>query len=118
MRHLLEAAVRDEVPIMAFVSNRGITHIYADVPQAVQQQGEWLLVRGPGESRLKIRTSDITTGWAATRGEVTSVDFFGSDGQPLVTFFGKRLGKEYRITEKWMGLVQALPTQPDAAHSR
>lgn len=104
---LVDGAVRQQVPIMAFVGNTGLTQVYSGTLQAAHTRGTWLAATGPGV-RLLLRQQAAASGWVATRGGVTSVDFFDREGRTIVTFFGERLGADHRIAPAWPALVETL----------
>lgn len=107
LRTLLEGAARDQVAIMVFLGNDGLTQIYSGKIEKTMEAGGFFNVLDP-DFNLHIRDSALRSGWVVKRGGVTSVEFFDNDGVQVLSFFGVReRGKAQ--PQAWQDLVDRLP---------
>jgi putative hemin transport protein len=107
VRQLLEQAAAKQVPIMAFVGNGGVTQIYSGKIGKVQESGGYFNVLDP-DFNLHLRDRNFKAGYVLQRAGVTSVEFYDTNGDLVVTFFGVReRGKPQ--PQPWLDLAAALP---------
>ncbi|WP_020654680.1 hemin-degrading factor [Massilia niastensis] len=106
VRQLLEQAASRQVEIMAFVGNGAITQIYSGKINKVAASEGWFNVLDPNFN-LHLRDSALRSGYVAKRAGVTSVEFFDTNGELVVTFFGVR--KKGELPQGWLDLAAALP---------
>ncbi|QGZ39149.1 putative hemin transport protein [Pseudoduganella flava] len=107
VRQLLEQAAAKQVPIMAFVGNGGVTQIYSGRINKVQESAGYFNVLDP-DFNLHLRDRNFKAGYVLQRAGVTSVEFYDTNGDLVVTFFGVReRGKPQ--PQPWLDLAAALP---------
>jgi putative hemin transport protein len=107
VRQLLEQAAAQQVPIMAFLGNGGVTQIHSGKIVKVQEAGGYFNVLDP-EFNLHLRDKAFKAGYVLQRAGVTSVEFYDDRGELVVTFFGVReRGKPQ--PQPWLDLAAALP---------
>ena len=107
LRTLLENAAKDQVAIMVFLGNDGLTQIYSGKIEKTMAAGGFFNVLDP-DFNLHIRDTALRSGWVVKRGGVTSVEFFDNDGTQVVSFFGVReRGKPQ--PQAWVDLADSLP---------
>lgn len=108
---LMDDARARRQPIMAFVSQGGMTQIYSGMIDRSSNSGAWYEVLGE-DFRLKVRSAAIDHGWVVRRptdhGMVTSVEFYDAAGRQLVNFFSRR-DRGQPETAQWRRMVEALP---------
>jgi len=111
VRQLLMAAAQEALPIMVFVGNHGIIQIHTGAVARIEVMGDWLNVLDP-DFNLHLREDRIGEVWHVRKptsdGVVTSVEVFDTEGERIVTFFGKRKPGEAEL-EGWRALAAALP---------
>jgi putative hemin transport protein len=112
---LLRAAADDDVPIMVFVGNPGVIQIHSGRVKKVVVHGGWINVLDP-EFNLHLRKDEIASAWVVRKptadGDVTAVETFARDGEPIALFVGARKpgAKE---SDAWRRIVATLaPTVP------
>ena len=107
LRTLLENAAKDQVAIMVFLGNDGLTQIYSGKIEKTMAAGGFFNVLDP-DFNLHIRDTALRSGWVVKRGGVTSVEFFDNEGTQVVSFFGVReRGKPQ--PQSWVDLADSLP---------
>ena len=110
LQTLLINAAQQEQPIMIFVSNPGMTQIYAGTINKVQTIGEWFNVLDPNIN-LHVRQANVDHGWVVKRpvkdGVLTSVEFYDAKGEQVVNFFSRR-ERNKPETDAWRQLVAVL----------
>lgn len=108
--NLLEDASEKRIPIMVFVSNRGIIQIHTGEVKKVMWHQQWFNVMDPNFN-LHLDTTKIAETWIVKKptedGEVTAVEVFNKDGEFIVQFFGKRKPGIPELQE-WKDLVKNL----------
>lgn len=114
---LLSLASSNNVPIMAFVGNRGCIQIHSGPVNKVAPLRDWINVLDP-HFNLHLKESDVASVWWVRKptedGDVHSVEVFDSSGEMIVQFFGARKpGIPER--EDWRGLLQELQVLGQAA---
>lgn len=105
LRFLLDEVAKHQLPIKAFVGNAGVTQIYTGTIAAAAADGAGYAAQAPGFS-LRLRDSALHSGYVVQRAGATSVEFFGPDGEPVVTFVGMR---DRAQPQAWANLVKGLP---------
>ncbi len=106
VRTLLEQASAQQVPIMAFLGNGGVTQIYSGKINKVQEAGGFFNVLDP-DFNLHLRDKAFKAGYVLQRAGVTSVEFYDNEGELVVTFFGVReRGKPQ--PQGWLDLAASL----------
>lgn len=107
VRQLLQGAARDEVKIMAFLGNPGMTQIYSGKVAKVEEAGGWFNVLDP-QFNLHLRDTAFRSGYVVRRAGIVSVEFYDDQGDLVVTFFGVReRGKPQ--PKGWTDLADGLP---------
>ncbi len=107
IRALLEGAAKQQVALMAFVGNDGITQIYSGKIGKVAAAGGWFNVLDPNFN-LHVRDTALRSGYVVRRAGITSVEFYDDRGDLVVTFFGVReRGKPQ--PQGWTDLANGLP---------
>ena len=107
LRALLENAAKDQVAIMVFLGNEGLTQIYSGKVEKTMAAGGFYNVLDP-DFNLHIRDTALRSGWVVKRGGVTSIEFFDNEGTQVLTFFGVReRGKPQ--PQAWNDLAASLP---------
>jgi putative hemin transport protein len=89
LRLLLDEVARQRLPVMVFVGNAGVTQIYTGTIAGAAADSAGCVAQAPGVS-LHLRDSALRSGYVVQRAGATSVEFFGPDGEPVVTFIGVR----------------------------
>ncbi|MBC3933679.1 hemin-degrading factor [Undibacterium curvum] len=107
LRTLLDQAAQQQISIMAFLGNTGVTQIFSGKIEKTAASGEWYNVLDPAFN-LHIRESALMQGWVLQRAGVTSVEFFDRDGKLVVSFFGVRERAKPQPAS-WIALAAALP---------
>lgn len=105
VRLLLDDVVRHRLPIMVLAGNAGITQRYTGLITNVAGDAAICAAQAPGFS-LRLRDSAFRSGYAVRRAGVTSVEFFGKDGELAVAFLGVR---ERARPQAWDEVIQGLP---------
>lgn len=108
LRLLLDEAARHQLPLMVFVGNAGVTQIYTGTIAGAIADGTGYVAQASGFS-LHLRDSALRSGYVVQRAGATSVEFFGADGEPVVTFIGVR---DRAKPLAWGELVRRLAGQP------
>ncbi len=110
VRDLLENAAQQQVPIMVFVSNRGMVQIHSGVVNKVVVMGAWINILDPGFN-LHLREDQIAQAWIVKKptidGLVTSVELFDAQGETIAMFFGERKPGKPELCE-WRALIDNL----------
>jgi putative hemin transport protein len=116
---LMNLAANDQLPIMAFVGNRGCVQIHTGPVSNIKPMGPWLNVMDE-TFHLHLRLDHIVEAWVVRKptrdGHVTSVEAFDADRNLIIQFFGERHeGEEER--RDWRFLAENLPrvARPTAA---
>lgn len=107
VRQLLDDAAKQQIAIMAFLGNDGVTQIFSGKITKTAASGEWYNVLDP-EFNLHLRESALRSGWVVRRAGVTSIEFFDKDGEQVITFFGVRERNQPQ-PQSWTDLAQNLP---------
>ncbi|TXR49655.1 hemin-degrading factor [Phyllobacterium endophyticum] len=108
---MMHDAAQAQLPIMCFVGNRGCIQIHSGPIQNVKPMGPWINILDE-TFHMHLRTDHIAELWAVRKptkdGHVTSLEAYGSEGEMIIQFFGKRHeGSGER--QDWRQLVEALP---------
>lgn len=109
---LTTVAAEPQLPIMAFVGNRGNIQIHQAEVRHIKTMGPWLNVLDPGFN-LHLNLPLVQRVWAVRKptadGDVHSLEAFDAQGELIVQFFGLR---KPGVPERadWRALVEALPT--------
>ena len=107
LRSLLDNAAKDQVAIMVFLGNEGLTQIYSGKIEKTMAAGGFYNVLDP-DFNLHIRDTALRSGWVVKRGGVTSVEFFDKEGTQVLTFFGVRERGQPQ-PQAWNDLAASLP---------
>lgn len=107
VRSLLDESARQQIAIMAFLGNGATIQIYSGKISRTEASGDWYNVLDP-QVNLHLRDSAFKSGWLVRRAGIVSVEFYDTDGQLVVTFFGVREpGKPQ--PEAWTKMASNLP---------
>lgn len=107
VRTLLDEAARQKLGIMAFLGNGAVIQIFSGTIVRTAAGEGWYNVLDPAFN-LHLRDSAFRSGWVVRRAGVTSIEFFDSRGDLVVTFFGVReRGKPQ--PQSWTDLAASLP---------
>ncbi|RYG93723.1 MAG: hemin-degrading factor, partial [Alphaproteobacteria bacterium] len=110
LRKMLTGAAERNVPIMAFVANKGCIQIHTGEVKKVMEAGPWFNVMDP-DFNLHVRESSIAHSYVVKKpsedGTITSIEVFDGKGEMIVQFFGKRKPGIPELTE-WRQLVKDL----------
>ncbi|AJY44608.1 hemin-degrading factor [Martelella endophytica] len=108
---LTKASALQELPLMVFVSNRGIVQIHSGPISKVAEMGPWINIMDP-TFHLHLRRDHIAETWLVRKptsdGHVTSIEAFNAEGEMIIQFFGKRL-EGYAERPLWRELAEGLP---------
>jgi len=108
---LFDAAVAEQLPIMAFVGNHGCIQIHSGPIQTVKPMGPWLNIMDD-TFHLHLRLDQIDAVWAVRKptadGHVTSVEVYDANRELIIQFFSKRHEGNVERSE-WRAIVEALP---------
>jgi putative hemin transport protein len=108
LRHIFKAAVAKQVPIMVFVSNKGIIQIHTGTIRKIMDYEEWFNVLDP-EFNLHLKESAISQSWIVRKptsdGIVTSLEIFNTKNEVIATIFGKRKPNIPEL-ESWRTIVE------------
>jgi len=107
VRNLLDESARQKLPIMAFLGNGSVTHIFSGVIEKTAASGDWYNVLDP-DFNLHLRVTAFNSGYVVQRAGVTSVEFFDKNGELVVTFFGVRERAKPQ-PQTWVDLTRNLP---------
>lgn len=93
VRLILNTVIKEQVPIMVFVGNKGMLQIFAGEVHNLVDHGEWLNILDP-EFNLHLKEKEIDQCWIVRKptldGTVTGIECFNDKGEQIVQFFGKR----------------------------
>jgi putative hemin transport protein len=107
VRTLLEAVAKHRLPLVVLVGNAGVTQVYTGVIAAATADGADFTAQAPGFS-LRLSDSAFHSGYVVQRAGGASVEFFGPEGDPVVTFVGMR---DRAQPLAWGELVKSLPRE-------
>ncbi|MFN3297610.1 hemin-degrading factor [Caldimonas sp.] len=117
VERMLHAVAAGALPIMCFVSNRGIVQIHTGVVHRLLRTGPWFNVLDE-RFNLHLDTTAIASCWVVNKptsdGWVTSLEAYAADGGLIVQFFGARKPGQPE-QPAWRRLLADLCTQPLAA---
>ena len=115
LTELLRLTRDKQVELMCFVSNKGIVQIYSGQVNTLKEVSGWYNVLDPdfnlhvdmkGLSRAFISHKPTDEGGVL----VSSVEFFNSDDETVLTFFGRRVeGKSQ--SKEWKNIISLLAEQ-------
>lgn len=117
LEQVLNRAAGDRLPIMCFVSNRGIVQIHTGPIQRLVRTGPWFNVLDPAFN-LHLNTEAIESCWVVNKptvdGWVTSLEAYARNGELIVQFFGERKPGKAELTG-WRNLLAGICAQALAA---
>lgn len=117
VERMLQAAADTALPIMCFVSNRGIVQIHTGPVKKLLRTGPWFNVLDE-TFNLHLNTEAVVSSWVVNKptsdGWVTSLELYGAKGELIVQFFGERKPGKPELTA-WRNLLLSLCAQPLAA---
>lgn len=107
--HVLTSAAAEELPVMAFVGNRGCIQIHGGRIRGLDLAGGALTVRDADLS-LDLDCTRIAEVWAVTKptraGRAVSIEAFEADGSLIAQIFGMRRAGDAAVAQ-WDALVSA-----------
>ncbi|MBK6541779.1 MAG: hemin-degrading factor [Flavobacteriales bacterium] len=110
LRAVLNDAAAQQVPIMVFVSNKGMLQIHTGPVMNIVDARGWLNVLDP-EFNLHVREQAITSAWIVrkptTDGTVTALECYDAHGVQIVQVFGKRKPGIPEL-ESWRSLIATV----------
>ncbi len=113
LESILQSAADTQLSIMCFVGNHGNIQIHTGKVENIKTMGPWLNVLDP-EFNLHLFQPDITSGWLIRKptedGMVTSLEFYGNEGETIAQFFGQRQEGNPENPE-WRALAESTLTQ-------
>jgi len=119
VKGLFDAVAGTDLPVMAFVGNKGCIQIHSGPITNVKPMGPWLNVMDE-TFHLHLRLDQIASAWAVRKptsdGHVTSVEVYDASRELIIQFFGQRQeGTDERAA--WRTVVEQLPVfnRTDAA---
>ena len=114
---VLTRAAESGLPIMVFVSNKGIVQIHTGPVEKLMRTGPWFNVLDP-RFNLHLNTTAITSTWIVNKptvdGWVTSVEVYAASGDLIVQMFGARKPGKPELTA-WRDLLVSLCSEPLAS---
>lgn len=114
---MLQSAAASGLPIMCFVSNRGIVQIHTGPVHKLVRTGPWFNVLDP-KFNLHLNTDAVARCWVVNKptadGWVTSLEVFAATGELIVQFFGERKPGKPELPA-WRELLLGLCAEPLAA---
>jgi putative hemin transport protein len=117
VEQIMNRAAGEKLPIMCFVSNRGIVQIHTGEIQRMLRTGPWFNVLDP-MFNLHLNTESIDSCWVVNKptvdGWVTSLEAFTRNGDLVVQFFGERKPGKPELPS-WRKLLAGLCAEPLAA---
>jgi putative hemin transport protein len=114
IRHVLESAAANALPIMVFTGSPGVVQIHTGPVRNIQAMGPWLNVLDE-DFNLHLRVDHIAESWVVHKpvpeGVVTSLDLYDARGGQIVQVFGER---KPGIPERsdWRALADSLGAGP------
>ncbi len=107
LRNILQDVIKEELPVMIFVGNKGTLQIYSGVINSLIDHGEWLNILDP-EFNLHLKENSIEQCWLVRKptldGIVTSIECYDNSGGQIIQMFGSRKPGVQELTE-WRKLV-------------
>ncbi len=104
---MLQLASERQVPIMAFVGNRGCIQIHTGTVTKLLETGPWFNVLDP-DFNLHLKQENVASTWMVKKpsvdGIVTSLELFDNKGEMIIQYFGKRKPGIPEL-EEWRQLV-------------
>lgn len=109
-RRILSLAADKRIPIMVFVSNRGVIQIHTGIIKNLSVTKGWLNVLDP-DFNMHLRQDQIASAWVVRKptvdGIVTSLELFDHAGDLILMLFGQRKpGLPENI--QWRALLEGL----------
>lgn len=116
-REVFAASVKQQVPIMVFVGNKGMIQIHSGEVHKLVEIPNWFNVMDP-DFNLHLREAAVVSSWVVRKpsvdGIVTALECFDAKGEQIVQLFGVRKPGIPEL-ESWRELVQGVVT--DQAHA-
>ncbi|WP_157315016.1 hemin-degrading factor [Chitinibacter sp. GC72] len=114
---MLNVAAEQQLPIMCFVSSRGVVQIHSGTVSKLLRTGPWFNVLDP-DFNLHLDTTAVASSWVVNKptsdGWVTSLELYAANNELIVQFFGVR--KPGIPEDKaWRALMERLCTTPLAS---
>ncbi|MCC5943328.1 MAG: hemin-degrading factor [Bernardetiaceae bacterium] len=113
LRATLNAAAERQIPIMAFVGNRGMIQIHTGEVEHIVDYNEWLNVLDP-DFNLHVKEPAIAQTWLVRKptedGMVTALEFFNEKEEQILQLFGKRKPGIPEL-ESWRELIAEIEAQ-------
>lgn len=110
LQELLEWARQSQTPIMFFVGNAGIHHIYSGTVRTLSPARGWLNVLDP-DINLHIDPTGIGQIYLVRKptqeGDIYSIEVFGPEGEEVLWIFGARK-PGLPVPEAWRAYVESL----------
>lgn len=107
---LLNRAAQLQLPIMAFVSNRGCVQIHTGPIERVERIGPWLNVLDP-DFNLHVFEERLDRAYIVRRptvdGDIHALEFFDKDDHQVLAFYGERTEGHPELTD-WRNLLSEL----------
>ncbi|GGX22429.1 hemin-degrading factor [Pigmentiphaga litoralis] len=114
---VLTRAAESGLPVMVFVSNKGIVQIHTGPVHKLLRTGPWFNVLDP-RFNLHLNTTAITSTWVVNKptvdGWVTSVEVYAATGDLIVQMFGARKPGNPELPA-WRKLLVGLCSNPLAS---
>lgn len=104
---VLQKAVEQEVPIMAFVGNKGCIQIHSGPIKRLKWLGDWYNILDP-DFNLHLAMNQVEEAWIVRKptidGMVNSLELYDAEGEQIVSFFGARKPGKPEL-EAWTALL-------------
>ena len=104
---MLQKASERQVPIMAFVANRGCIQIHTGTVTKLMETGPWFNVLDP-DFNLHLRQEKVARTYMVKKpsadGMITSLELFDDKGEMIIQYFGKRKPGIPEL-EEWRAII-------------
>ncbi|MCX7764360.1 MAG: hemin-degrading factor [Bacteroidia bacterium] len=112
LQKLLEWARESQTPIMFFIGNAGIHHIYSGTIRSLSSARGWINVLDP-DFNLHVDPAGVFQTYLVRKptkeGDIYSVEVFGPQGEEVLWIFGARK-PGLPAPERWLAYVESLRT--------
>jgi len=110
---LLKAAAKEDIEIMAFVSNSANTQIFTGkINKPTKSADGWIHVSGESALSLMIHEAGIDQIWLVKKpssvGILSTVEVYNAEGEVIVQFYSKREPRKPE-SDTWRSLLAKLP---------
>ncbi|WP_336279008.1 hemin-degrading factor [Bartonella sp. CB175] len=114
---MLNQVVRQEIPIMCFVGNKGCIQIFSGQVKNIKKMGSWINILDE-KFHMHLLVSEIENVWCVRKptrdGYISSLEVFNKNDEMIIQFFGiRKEGQKER--EDWRSLLDSFSKSQEIA---